>query len=85
VPQHVTVKVSSRHQIVVPRVARERLDIRKGDRLLVDIQGGVIVLVPQPEDHVAHMSGLHKEVWEGIDTTAYLLGEREAWNGSEDE
>ena len=44
----VTVKVSRRHQISVPRIARDRLNIQSGDRLLVDIQGGLLILIPQP-------------------------------------
>ncbi len=79
----VSVKVSSRYQIVVPRVAREKLNIQSGDRLLVDVQDGVLVLIPRPQDYVAHMAGLHKEVWASIDTTAYLDEEREAWSDSE--
>ena len=81
----VSVKVSSRHQVVVPRIAREKLNIESGDRLLVDVQDGVLILIPQPQDYVAHMAGLHKEVWAGVDTTAYLDQERQAWTDSEDE
>src|SRR3990172_3121442 len=76
------VKVSSRYQIAVPRIARERLKIERGDRLIVDIQDGLLILIPQPEDYVARMAGLHREVWQGLDTTAYLREEREAWNDS---
>lgn len=75
----VTVKVSSRNQIVVPRIARELLGIKAGDRLLVDVQDGMLILVPQPEDYAARLAGLHHEVWEGVDTNAYLQGERDAW------
>ena len=81
--ERVSVKVSSRHQISVPRVAREKLNIQSGDRLLVDIQDGILILVPQPQDYVAHMAGLHREIWKGVDTGAYLAEEREAWNDSE--
>jgi len=81
--QAVSVKVSSRYQIAVPRVARERLNIRRGDRLLVDVQDGVLILIPQPQDYVAYMAGLHKEVWADVDTATYLEEEREAWNDSE--
>ena len=75
----VSVKVSRRYQVVIPRVARECLNIRSGDRLLVDIQDGLLILVPQPQDYVARMAGLHREVWADVDTTSYLEDEREAW------
>ena len=75
----VTVKVSSRNQIAVPRVARERLGIKAGDRLLVDVQDGMLILVPQPEDYATRLAGLHHEIWEGVDTDTYLQGERDAW------
>ena len=75
----VVVKVSSCYQIAVPRAARERLKIEKGDRLLVDVQDGIVVLVPCPEDYVDWLAGLHREVWAGLDTDAYLHQEREAW------
>lgn len=79
----VSVKVSSRYQVVVPRIAREKLNIQSGDRLLVDVQDGVLVLIPRPRDYVAHMAGLHAEVWASVDTTTYLDQEREAWSESE--
>ena len=78
--QPVSVKVSSRYQIAVPRVARERLNIESGDRLLVDVQDGLLILVPQPENYTARLASLHREVWEDIDTTAYVQEERDAWD-----
>ena len=79
----VSVKVSSRYQIAVPRIARERLNIQSGDRLLVDVQDGLLILLPQPWGYTTHLAGLHREVWTGLDTTAYLEEERDAWNASE--
>jgi AbrB family looped-hinge helix DNA binding protein len=81
--QSISVKVSSRYQIAVPRVARERLKIEKGDRLLVDVQDGLLILLPQPKDFAANLAGLHKEIWADLDTDAYLREERDTWNGSE--
>jgi AbrB family looped-hinge helix DNA binding protein len=78
----VSVKVSRRYQIVVPRMARERLNIQSGDRLLVDVQDGLLILLPQPKDYVTHLAGLHREVWEDLDTTTYLQQERDAWDVS---
>jgi AbrB family looped-hinge helix DNA binding protein len=80
--QAVSVKVSSRYQVSVPRIAREKLNIQSGDRLLVDVQDGALILIPQPQDYVAHMAGLYKDVWADVDTTTYLAEEREAWNDS---
>ena len=78
----VSVKVSSRYQISVPRMARDRLNIQSGDRLLVDVQDGLLILLPQPQDYTAHLAGLYREVWADLDTTAYLQEERDAWNAS---
>jgi AbrB family looped-hinge helix DNA binding protein len=76
------VKVSKRHQIALPSEARRQLNIEAGDRLLVDIQDGMLILIPEPEDYVAYLSGLHREVWESVDTDAYLNEERDAWTES---
>ena len=81
----VTVKVSSRHQISVPRIARDRLNIQRGDRLLVDVQDGLLILIPQPQNYTARLAGLHQQVWAGLDTTAYLQEERDAWDSSANE
>lgn len=82
-----TVKVSNRYQIALPSAARQQLKIKAGDRLIVDIQDGVLVLIPQPADYVKYMAGLHREVWAGVNTTKYLQAERTAWvqssNGSQ--
>ncbi|RMF32337.1 MAG: AbrB/MazE/SpoVT family DNA-binding domain-containing protein [Chloroflexi bacterium] len=81
----VSVKVSSRYQISVPRIARERLKIKRGDYLLVDVQDGLLILLPRPQSYTAHLAGLHREIWQGVDTTAYLQEEREAWERSADD
>ncbi len=78
----ITVKVSSRYQIAVPQAARRRLNIQRGDRLLVDIQDDVIVLLPTPTDYASRLAGLHQEIWHDIHTDEYLRGERDAWNAS---
>jgi AbrB family looped-hinge helix DNA binding protein len=71
-----TVKMNGRYQITLPAAARKKLGISAGDRLLVDVQDGMIVLVPQPKDYVEYMKGLHGEVWMGVDTADYLVFER---------
>ncbi len=81
-PGPTTVKVSRRYQIAVPAVVRQRLNIQGGDRLLVDVQDGMIILLPQPENYTQHLAGLHHEIWEGIDPQKYIDEERSAWEDS---
>lgn len=73
------VKVSSRYQIAVPAEARKRLGIQRGDRLLVEVRDGSLLLLPEPRDYPRHLRGLHREVWEGVEPQEYVGQEREAW------
>ena len=73
------VKVSSKFQIAVPAEVRRRLGIRAGDTLLVEVFGRHAVLLREPEDWANNLVGLHREIWEGIDTDEYLRRERGAW------
>jgi hypothetical protein len=66
----------------VPAIARQQLNIQSGDRLLVDVQDGMLVLLPQPENYTQQMAGLHRQIWEGLNTRAYLDEERNAWESS---
>ena len=78
-----SVKVSNRNQIAVPAKARRILNIKSGDRLLVDIQDGIMVLVPEPQNYTETLSGLHKEIWEKENAQKYINEERNAWAGSQ--
>jgi AbrB family looped-hinge helix DNA binding protein len=54
-----TVKLSSKHQIVVPREAREALGLRPGDRLLVSVRDDdVVEMRRRPEDPTAELEGI---------------------------
>jgi bifunctional DNA-binding transcriptional regulator/antitoxin component of YhaV-PrlF toxin-antitoxin module len=74
----VAVNVSSRCQIAVPQIARRKLNSRAGDRLLVDVQDGLLVLLPQPGDYAVRLARLHREAWDGVETTRALQEKREA-------
>ena len=77
-----TVKVSKRYQIAVPALARQLLNIQSGDRLLVDIQDGMMVLIPRPENYTEALAGLHQEIWEDEDAQKFIDKERDAWASS---
>jgi len=74
-----TVTLSSKNQIVVPKEAREKLNIGPGQELLVLVKGDRIVLIPRPQDFVSRMAGLHKDVWTEVNTDSYLEEERDSW------
>jgi len=66
---------------VIPKGARDdALHLEPEKRLLVQVEGDMIVMIPEPEDYLKALRGLHKEVWEGIDTDEYLRREKAAWN-----
>ncbi len=73
------VKVSKRYQVALPSAARARLGIAAGDRLLVDVQDNLLILLPEPDNYTARLAGLHRELWDGMDGAAYVAGERAAW------
>ena len=75
-----SVKVSKRYQIAVPQQARKRLKIKRGDRLLVDIQDGLMIVMPEPQSYTNHLAGLHREIWEKPE--AYIAEEQDAWDVS---
>ncbi len=74
-----TVKVSSRNQIVIPAEARRALGIEPGDQLIVSVRDGLLVMIPKPDDILAQLRGLHKEVWADVDVEDYINEERDAW------
>lgn len=75
----VTDRISSKHQIVIPREARRALSLGAGDELLIEIEEGRLVLYPRPKNYARHLRGLHKEVWRGVDATQYVREERKGW------
>jgi len=46
----------------------------------VDVQDGVLILVPEPSSYTDRLTGLHNEIWQDVDTAEYLEGERNAWD-----
>lgn len=73
------VKVSSRHQIVIPKKARAAAGIEVGDELLVEEEGGRLLISRRPTSYAERSLGLGKDTWNGIDAQEYVNGERESW------
>jgi AbrB family looped-hinge helix DNA binding protein len=78
------IKVNAKHQITVPAVVRKKLNIKKGDCLLVDVQDGMVVLMSHPKRYTDYLQGLHRDIWDDVDVQKYLNREREAWEKAGD-
>ncbi len=74
-----TVRVGKRFAVVLPKKVRQRLGVREGDELIVEVSRRGLLLVPKPASYTAHLAGLHREVWKGVDVENYLKKERRAW------
>lgn len=73
------VKVSSKYQIVIPREAREKLNLKAGDKLIIKANNEKITIYPQPKSYAKYSLGLGKEIWQGVDATEYVKKERQIW------
>jgi AbrB family looped-hinge helix DNA binding protein len=67
--------VSSKNQIVIPREAREALDLRAGDQVLVVVRGKRVVMLQKPGSHRAAIRGLAREGY----ASRHLSRERDSW------
>lgn len=65
----VSVKMSSKNQIVVPKTAREALGLKPGDRLAVSVNGGTVQMEKLPPDQEDRLRGSLRD----------LTGRRDLW------
>ena len=65
--------LSSKNQIVIPREAREALQLKPGDKLLVSIHGGKMLILEKPRSYHRAILG------RGTYPKNYLKKERESW------
>jgi len=65
--------LSSKNQIVIPREAREALDIKAGDKILISIVGGKVLVLEKPKSYHRAILGRGKYPKD------YLKKERASW------
>ena len=70
-----SVKMSSKHQIVVPKEAREALGLKPGDRLLVTVADQVIEMRREPRDLISELEGILSDPDSSVELWPELLGE----------
>jgi AbrB family looped-hinge helix DNA binding protein len=68
--------LSAKNQIVIPREAREALQVKPGDKLVVVVRGERVIVLQKPKSHHAAIRGLAR----GVYSSAYLKKERRSWD-----
>jgi AbrB family looped-hinge helix DNA binding protein len=67
--------LSSKNQIVIPREAREALDLKPGDKLIVSYIGRKMIIMERPKSYRAALAGIAR----GLYPKDYLKKERNSW------
>jgi AbrB family looped-hinge helix DNA binding protein len=68
-------KLSTKNQIVLPREAREAMNVKGGDELLVVVKEGITLIMPKPKSYAKAVSGRGKKIY----PKNYLKKERLSW------
>ena len=55
--------MSSKNQIVIPREAREALCLKPGDKILVVVRGGNVLVLQKPKSYRAAIRGVGREMF----------------------
>lgn len=76
-----TTLLSTKCQIVLPKAIRQQLKLKPGMRVSIQaIDDKSAIMTTQPEDYVAALRGLGKDVWKKLGgTDKYLKQERASW------
>ena len=67
--------LSSKNQIVIPRDAREALQLKPGDKLIVHVLDGKMLVMQKPKSYRAALAGIAR----GLYPKDYLKKERNSW------
>ncbi len=67
--------ISSKNQIVIPREAREALDLKAGDKVLVVVRGKRVLVLQKPVSHRAALRGIAGSTY----PPQHVRKERQSW------
>ncbi len=68
--------MSAKNQIVLPREARKALQLKPGDKVLVIVRGGRVLILQKPKSYHAAIRGLGRSAY----PKDYLQKERQSWD-----
>ena len=77
-----TVRLGRKGQMVLPKEVRDSLGLKEGDRLIVSVEGGQVIL-SAPERYAADTKGILRGTWgqNEEEIKGYLEEERGSWEG----
>lgn len=67
--------MSAKNQIVIPREAREALQLKPGDKILVLVRAGKVLVLEKPKSYHVAIRGLGR----GLYPKSHLRKERNSW------
>jgi AbrB family looped-hinge helix DNA binding protein len=67
--------MSAKNQIVIPREAREALQLKPGDKILVLVRGGKVLMLQKPKSYRVAIRGIAR----GVYSKTHLKKERNSW------
>jgi AbrB family looped-hinge helix DNA binding protein len=68
--------LSAKNQIVIPREACEALGLKPGDKVLVVVRSGKLLILRKPKSYYAAIRGLARRAY----PKTYLQRERKSWD-----
>jgi len=69
--------LSAKNQIVIPREARQALQLKAGDKVLLVVRGKRVLVLQKPGAHHKALRGL---AGDGRYSSTYLQRERKSWD-----
>lgn len=68
--------LSAKNQIVIPREARQALQLKPGDKILVVVRGERVIILQKPKSHRSAIRGLAR----GVYSPDHVQKERQSWD-----
>lgn len=73
-------RVSRQYRITLPKWIRKQLNIKRMDRLVIDVQDEMLILLPLHQGYTEALGGYYREIWKRSEE--YTIQERSAWTDS---
>ena len=67
--------LSAKNQVVIPREARQALELKPGDKIIFVVRGDHVLVLQKPKSHSSAIRGLAR----GLYPKHYLQQERSDW------